>query len=365
MKRACKKVNTNTYEQNASSIRPLKINFVRMKHLKHFSFLLLAGFLSLASCKKDNDTAIPDYFEPLIGKWEVQSGMDNVKYLIFTADNHCIKLKQYLFEIKSKETWIFQATKGQIVINENYYNSLYNTRVSNDTLYLTNQDKEIIAVKNQDAPAPEDWTGSISVQKSYPTPVDVLTDIGFDGNSLWYGNGYSSHYLYKMNLANGALDSIPTTKYAWSVEFANPYLWVSSNGGSIIYSVDKNNGNDIANSTTLGPWIYGIAWDGQYFWCYSGNDRTLRKYDPVGDAVVSQVELGSTISAHGLAYTNGYLYIVVDGGLAKCSVAPFKAVNTYELKGYSLYGVAFDGTSFWVSASDLKTNEKKILKVDF
>mgnify|MGYP005851140569 FL=1 len=32
MKRACLQQNTNTYEQNhASSIRPLKINFVRMK----------------------------------------------------------------------------------------------------------------------------------------------------------------------------------------------------------------------------------------------------------------------------------------------------------------------------------------------
>ena len=32
MKRACLQQNTNTYEQNhASSIRPIKINFVRMK----------------------------------------------------------------------------------------------------------------------------------------------------------------------------------------------------------------------------------------------------------------------------------------------------------------------------------------------
>ena len=34
MKRACLQQNTNTYEQNhASSIRPLKINFVRMKNM--------------------------------------------------------------------------------------------------------------------------------------------------------------------------------------------------------------------------------------------------------------------------------------------------------------------------------------------
>jgi hypothetical protein len=33
MKRACLRPNTNTNEQNASSIRPLKINFIRMKHI--------------------------------------------------------------------------------------------------------------------------------------------------------------------------------------------------------------------------------------------------------------------------------------------------------------------------------------------
>ena len=50
MKRACLQQNTNTYEQNhASSIRPLKINFVRMKRivvflgLQFFFSLLLAG----------------------------------------------------------------------------------------------------------------------------------------------------------------------------------------------------------------------------------------------------------------------------------------------------------------------------------
>jgi hypothetical protein len=47
MKRACIELNTNMEEQNASSIRPLKINFVRMKTMKYFfevlTFSLLTG----------------------------------------------------------------------------------------------------------------------------------------------------------------------------------------------------------------------------------------------------------------------------------------------------------------------------------
>ena len=41
MKRACIKVNTKKDEQNASSIPPLKINFVRMKQKIKFQGLLL------------------------------------------------------------------------------------------------------------------------------------------------------------------------------------------------------------------------------------------------------------------------------------------------------------------------------------
>ena len=46
MKRACIKLNTNTDEQNASSIRPLKINFVRMKSsIKQILSISIAIFL--------------------------------------------------------------------------------------------------------------------------------------------------------------------------------------------------------------------------------------------------------------------------------------------------------------------------------
>jgi len=42
MKRACKEINSNTYEQNhASSIRPLKINFVRIKKLLFLATLTM------------------------------------------------------------------------------------------------------------------------------------------------------------------------------------------------------------------------------------------------------------------------------------------------------------------------------------
>jgi hypothetical protein len=65
MKRACKKLNTNTGEQNASSpasagqaIRPLKLNFVRMKHLKVITLLLICFQLTLPVFAASDSTNI-------------------------------------------------------------------------------------------------------------------------------------------------------------------------------------------------------------------------------------------------------------------------------------------------------------------
>lgn len=334
--------------------------------LKNYFFYIILFSFTLFSCKKENDTQIPDYFAPLIGDWEVKQGMPGVKYLEFSSNMYCSKLKQFSFELKSKEITVYQATKGQVILNSGYYLTLYNFSFSKDTLHLINPNEDIVAVKVLNAPKAEDWTGTITITKSFDAPIGELTDIGFDGTNLWSGNGYATDYLYKINPSNGNIDSIPTTQSAWAVEFATPYLWVSSDGGSQIYSVNKLNGADVSSSSNiLGPWIYGIAWDGQYFWCYSGNDQTLRKYDPVGDFVVTEITMDQQTNITGLAYTNNSLYMVIDGNLAKCSVAPFKALNTYELKGYSIRGVAFDGTNFWLSAKELATNQFKILKVDF
>lgn len=61
MKRACIKHNTNTYEQNASSIRPLKISFVRMKRLYTFIanvILLSIVAVVLTGCGKTGQVSV-------------------------------------------------------------------------------------------------------------------------------------------------------------------------------------------------------------------------------------------------------------------------------------------------------------------
>jgi hypothetical protein len=53
MKRACKMYETNTDEQKASSIRPLKINFVRMKTILLSTLLVFMTFITLKAEERD------------------------------------------------------------------------------------------------------------------------------------------------------------------------------------------------------------------------------------------------------------------------------------------------------------------------
>jgi hypothetical protein len=58
----------------------------------------------------------------------------------------------------------------------------------------------------------------------------------------------------------------------------------------------------------------------------------------------------------GLAIANGFLYVVSGGKINKCTISPFQASSTFELPGYHIFGIAYDGTTFWVSASKLTNN---------
>jgi alpha-galactosidase len=74
MKRACLSQSTNTYEQNhASSIRPLKINFVKMKNILLSCFILLVSGCSYAQKKEVKFIDEMDLYSMTSGWGESQS----------------------------------------------------------------------------------------------------------------------------------------------------------------------------------------------------------------------------------------------------------------------------------------------------
>ena len=68
MKRACLQQNTNTYEKNhASSIQPLKINFVRMKRLTIIVLLIASGLFASEFLSAQNILGLGDLSKIRLG----------------------------------------------------------------------------------------------------------------------------------------------------------------------------------------------------------------------------------------------------------------------------------------------------------
>ena len=325
-------------------------------------FVLLFGY----SCKKNDSYSEPDYFKPLFGSWKFIKGSDEFKYMKLGNDYIFHEMYANEIGIKSSKKGVFSVTKNQILFSDNSNilksTSIYNYTQSGDTLTLDNGETTLKLLVDDTAPTPDEWLVPINSSNKFDAPIQDGTDITFDGNYLWYGNTYSSDYLYKIDPTDGATDSVLITQSAWAVESDGGFLWVSSNGHAKIHKLDATNGNLISSSIDMGAWIYGIAKQDNFLWCYSNNERTLYKYDINLDAIASSTEISGN-RLDGLAFSNGHLYFSSEGSIHKSTLNPLNVVSSYKLEGYSMSGIAFDGASFWTSAYNMETGKYEILKL--
>jgi hypothetical protein len=304
------------------------------------------------SCKKDNDT-IPDYNSAIAGSWKYVSGMTNEKYLEVYNDHTYSILSSDAQGLHDRMDGVLQLTNNQLSIelttDYGQVVSLFNYVKNGDSLILTKPGIRLALVKDKTAPDTTAWIKDLTIVTKTNAPVSTLTDIAYEGSTIWYGNGYASHYLYKIDATNFSVDSIPTTKYAWAVETNGPVLWVSSDGSDKVYMINKSDGGDMFSSISMGAWINGIAKDNNFLWCYSSNENTLYKYNISFNTVDLTVSIDSYWN--GMAMAGGSLYVASNGKLYKLSLTPLMATESFELPGYSIAGVTYDGSSFWVSAS--------------
>ncbi len=333
--------------------------------MKKIRFILLLGIIMLIpfSCEKDKDKS-----DTIYGKWAVLSGGGNTKYIIIGSDNVFYWLEEYNYGFRGEWSGVCQITGGQINFGimglMNF--SIMNFSISNNQLTLSHPSMaSIICERDNNAPEREDWIKTILSVHSSGAPIDEATDLTYDGQYLWYGNGYASHNLYKINPSNITVEAtIPVSQSAWAVEWVDGYLWVSSNGSDKIYKINPANGNLITQSVEMGAWIEGIAFDGQYIWCASNNESTLYKYDRNTNSVVSDFFVDMRV--HGLCYNDGFLYACAEGIVNKCSLNPLEVVEAFALENYNIEGIAYDGVNFWVSTANYnETPSYRIQKVTF
>ena len=323
------------------------------KALKDYPLIIHILLLMIVfSCKKDDDP-FHDYASGLSGTWRFVKGFDLEKYLVINKDRTCSILSSDVQGIRDKNDAILMVTGNQLMIDNSDPNiypniSIYNYVVKSDTLKLSGPEKNINLVRDKNSTVSASWIRKAVPELKYKAPVPEPTDIAFDGSFIWYGNGYSTHYLYSLNPADGKTDSLLVDQYAWSVEADSNDLWVSNDGSDNVTKIRNSDGSIITASTAMGAWIYGIAKDKDFLWCYSNNERTLYKYKIADNSVLLSTKISGNWD--GLAMANNYLYVAANGKLHKCTSDPLSGAASYELEGYYIFGVAYDGSSFWVSA---------------
>ncbi|HEY4788464.1 MAG TPA: hypothetical protein VIH57_20580, partial [Bacteroidales bacterium] len=148
----------------------------------------------------------------------------------------------------------------------------------------------------------------------------------------------------------------------WAVEADGSDLWVSNDGYEGIIRINKTTGSTITASVAMGAWIYGIAKDNNFLWCYSNNENKLYKYNTTNNTISTSMAVEG--SWEGLAMAGGYLYVASNGKIHKCTTSPLSAIASFELSGYHIFGIAFDGSSFWVSAYQLPSGWPEIIKLN-
>jgi len=308
----------------------------------------------VAGCSKDSTSSNPSTpsttTPPIAGTWTVISGPPGLKHLHFKDDNTFLFLNQRDYGLRDVTAGIYQVSGGTVDLGNNQYPSLYAYTLKNDTLTLYTPSVSITTFRNAAAPADTQWVRPAGVIDSITAPTDEATDISINNTTMWYGNAYASNHLYRIDLVSRAVDSsLDVTVDAWALEWDGTHLWASSDGSDAIYQINTSTGATVFTSKSMGAWIQGIAWDGSSLWCTSANESSLYRYNPATDAILATYRLNTQPS--GAAFAGGYLYLCVNGVINKCTTAPFAVVNAWYLPGSSIFGIAFDGASFWVTTS--------------
>ena len=325
---------------------------------------VLFGLLFTAlSCKKDDGPSAPlpePVAKTVFGQWELTSGtivLPNSKYVHINENNTINILSEDELGFKREFNANISVTENQITLSAGFGSEIYNYDLNEDSLTITvSGGTEITLSRNASIPQADTWYKTLNVLDEGNAPWDGDVDIAYNGTQILYGVENGGGEIGLINPVTYALDgTIPTTRSAYAVEVekydsASRYIFQSSNGSSKFYAYIEATNNWAFDSEETGPWIQGLASiDSEKIWVSSGNEKALYlyRYDGV-DEILETINLA--FQPDGLDYQDGYLYVADGRNMHKCQTTPtFKAIESYKLPDHNVYGIAFDGTNFWLS----------------
>ncbi len=202
------------------------------------------------------------------------------------------------------------------------------------------------------------------VLATYTSPVMRPAGLGWDGTHLWMVSD-SDQTIYKLDPETMViLDSMPTPAAAWSfgLDHDGVNLWGDLDEPELIYQLDDATGTVLNSFPSPHFSPNGVAFDGSQVWHSSFKDD-LALMNPTTGSLTRAIPSPGNQAPRGLEWIDGALWVVdgngyVDDAIYKVDPSDGTILEAYQPTGATfglIYGLAFDGTHFWLS--DLTTNK--------
>lgn len=333
--------------------------------------------ITITSCNKNDDSSDPLQPDDIYGKWEVISGevlINDSKYIYINTDNTIIVQGEDNRGFRDEQKTNITVTDIQFTMS-GFGTSIYNYTLEENELTLIPpyDSPPIILQRTTGDYEIDNWIKSLSILNQGNVPWDRDIDITFDGEYI-LGSFREDNNILQINPEDFSIaGTIPATNRITAIEIEksdspNRQLFLGGSGTGAFDSFLYSSNSLYYTSTPVGAYIMGIASiePGQ-LWLNSHNEEKLYKYQSNG--ALSPGEILQTIDLdfqpQGMDYRNGYLYMVKNDKVYKCTTSSeLRAVETFSLDYHEIDGITFDGVNFWLNATSNEEDSYKLIKVD-
>lgn len=151
-------------------------------------------------------------------------------------------------------------------------------------------------------------------------PLDLkntpsVTGLTWDGSNFWVSD-VANGMIYQLDANTGkslrkfSYDGTPN-----GLIWGGDHLWIVSKDRLAIEKVSLT-GERLHSQAIPGTWPSGLAWDGKYFWYSDAHEGTISLFNPNTGKSKKLDEIkfmANSSTFNGLAWMNGYLWIVTEG----------------------------------------------------
>jgi hypothetical protein len=324
----------------------------------HFICLLFAAFL-LSECKKEK-AANSDI--NLVGSWQ-QATKDKKtpSYLIFKSNKTLDVLNTDDRNLRYIQQGYYSTSGGQLLLSLNGTEQIMNLSQSGDSLFLTSTDpsRNLVLLKDNLAP---------KTTESYISPVAILDrfeDTAKVVHLTYYANKLygiidfpSTLFTYDLSLKKITAATTLSTSYSGITALSDGSLWTVY--GNTLLKINFSGTVLFTSAANPGSYGHGLTYDGEYL--YTVLSDRLSGYNINSNAFEDNIYMSYDITE--IAAAKGHIYAVKNGAISKIEKTTDRAIQSFFVKDYYIRTITFDGTYFWASASDNKSDKIEILKLD-